>query len=76
MMQKVVKLGTSAAVTIPKRAMKDLGVKLGDRVHVEVVKNTRTLKVRTPVKVDHELLEWTNAFIDRYRPALKALARK
>lgn len=27
------------------------------------------------VPVDHEIIEWTKRFIERYRPALEALAK-
>lgn len=76
MTQKVLKVGTSAAVTIPKKALQDLGIKPGDRVNVEIDKVSKTLTVQAAVKVDRELLDWTNIFIKRYRPALEALAKK
>lgn len=36
MTQKVLKVGSSAAVTIPKKSLKELGWKIGDRVFVYV----------------------------------------
>ncbi len=76
MTQKVLKVGSSAAVTIPKRSLEELGLKPGDRVHVEVDRKRRVVVIEPAVQVDRELLVWTKRFIERYRPALEALARK
>ncbi|MFA6512202.1 MAG: AbrB/MazE/SpoVT family DNA-binding domain-containing protein [Patescibacteria group bacterium] len=78
MTQKVLKVGSSAAVTIPKEALVDLQWKIGDRVTVE--KDTKRgglviLPVRKG-KIDAEVLDWTDNFIKKYRPALEALANK
>lgn len=76
MTQKVLKVGSSAAVTIPKRSLEELGIKIGDRVRVEVDRKTSTVTVRPLIEVDRELVEWTQQFIERYRPALERLAKK
>lgn len=77
MIQKVIKVGDSAAVIIPKKSLKELGLRLGDEVSVEVDKKQRKVSIQPSVKeVDRELLNWTRKFIERYRPALKALADK
>jgi len=76
MTQKVLKVGSSAAVTIPKRSLAELGLKAGDRVVVEIDKKRRAVVIKPAVKIDRELLAWTSRFIERYRPALEALARK
>lgn len=78
MTQKVLQIGSSAGVTIPKDFLKELGLKIGDRVTVKSdLKQGRLviLPVRKG-KVDFELLDWTDRFIDQYRPALKALSQK
>ncbi len=77
MTQKVIKVGDSVAVIIPKRSLNDLGIRPGDRVSVEVDKKQRKVSFSPVVKeVDKELLDWTKKFIERYRPALEALANK
>ena len=76
MTQKVLKVGTSAAVTIPKKAMEQLGIKIGDRVAVDVDLKQKSLRIERIAKTDQELLDWTDRFIERYRPALEALAKK
>lgn len=76
MTQKVLKVGSSAAVTIPKRSLDELGLKPGDKVHVEIDRKRRSMLIRPVTKVDDEILHWTKQFIERYRPALEALAKK
>lgn len=77
MTQKVLKVGSSAAVTIPKKSLEELGLKIGDRVVVKIDKKRRVVSVE-PVgrQPSDELMEWTKKFIERYRPALEALSKK
>ncbi len=82
MLQKVLKVGSSAAVVIPKKSLKELGIAVGDTVNVSVDERTRKISVQayvvgtaSPV-VNPELMAWTRKFIDHYRPALEALAKK
>lgn len=79
MTQKVLKVGSSAAVTISSQALKELGIVIGDNVEATVDKKTCSFVVRKISKktaVSNELHEWTNKFIKAYRPALDALAKK
>ena len=76
MIQKVLKVGSSAAVTLSKTSLEELGLKIGDRVIVEVDKKRPAVVIKSLKKVDKEILDWTRKFIDRYRPALEALAKK
>ncbi|MBI2024817.1 MAG: AbrB/MazE/SpoVT family DNA-binding domain-containing protein [Candidatus Harrisonbacteria bacterium] len=76
MTQKVLKVGSSAAVTIPKKSLEELGLKIGDRITIEVDKRRKTVLIRPTSRVDKKLLDWTGKFIERYRPALEALAKK
>lgn len=76
MTQKVLKVGSSAAVTIPARSLRELGLKIGDEVHVEVDRHAGSVRIAPAFKVSGELLDWTNAFIEKYRSALKELADK
>ena len=77
MTQKVIKVGDSVAVVIPKKSLKDLGISPGDRVNVEIDKKQRRVSFSPAIaKIDKELLSWTKKFIERYRPALEALANK
>ena len=70
MQRKLIKVGTSAAVLIPKAVMDEQGMKIGDLVHVDVSKKG------TPARtvVDPKIVQWTDEFIAEYRPLLKKLA--
>lgn len=76
MTQKLLKVGSSAAVTIPKKSLKELGLKIGDEVRVSVDTKEKSVIIEPAKKVSKEVLSWTDSFIKRYRPALKALADK
>lgn len=71
MQRKLIKVGTSVAVLIPKEALKEQGLKVGDIVQIEMLKGATA--PRKPV-VDPALLEWTAKLMKRYEPALKKLA--
>ena len=79
MTQKVLKVGSSAAVTIPKKSLKDLGLKIGDEITVEVNRERRTVLI-SPIKMlsgkDARIAKLTLSFIKRYRKDLEALAQK
>ena len=70
MTQKVIRIGSSAGVTIPKEKLEELGLKIGDRVEISV------RPVSKPSQGDREVLQWTVHFIERYRTALEALAKQ
>ena len=76
MTQKVLKVGSSAAVTIPKKSLKELGLKIGDEVRVDVNPKRKIVTIEAIVEVDREVLDWTEKFIERYGPALRALSKK
>ena len=77
MVQKVIKVGSSAAITISKQAIKDLGVSVGDSVRTTIDSKRRRLYMEpASAAISEETLHWTKTFIDHYRPALEALAKK
>lgn len=76
MTQKVLRVGDSAAVTIPKKSLEELGISFGDRVSVEIDKKRSAVVILPLLKIDKELIGWTKKFIEKYRPALEALAKK
>ena len=77
MTRKILKVGTSAADTIPKESLKELGLKIGDRVMVKVDRQKRMVSIRPIAReLNKELIGWTEKFIERYRPAPEALAKK
>ena len=67
--QKVIKIGTSLAVTIPVRDVRRLGVAKGDELEVSFEK---------PQVDDHkvEVVELTQKLIKRHQKALKNLSKR
>ncbi|KKL82069.1 hypothetical protein LCGC14_1988460, partial [marine sediment metagenome] len=78
MTQKVLKVGSSAAVTIPKKSLDELGLSIGDKVIVEVDRRTRSVSIKPykkPSKRQQKIAKLTLDFIERYRDDLEVLAR-
>ena len=78
MTQKLLKVGSSAAVTIPKKSLKELGLKIGDEVIVDVDSHKKRVVIERAGKaiVKKDTIDWADRFIERYRSALEALAKK
>lgn len=76
MTQKLLKVGDSTAVTIPKKSLDELGLKVGDQVIVEIDKENQTVKISPAVKINREVIDWIDKFIAQYRSALEELAKK
>ncbi len=67
MIQKVIKVGNSLAVTIPQNVVKEEKLKVGDSVN---------FSIEPFFTVDKEIHELTQKLIEQYRPALEELASK
>ncbi len=66
MTQKVIRIGSSAGVTIPKKQLEELGLAVGDEVHV-------TLEpVKTPKHA--KLMQEYDKFVAEYGQTLNNLA--
>jgi len=76
MRQKVIKVGDSAAVVIPKKSLEGLNFDIGDEVEIEVDEEENRVTMQPVVSVDKELMDWTEKFIDQYRPALEKLSQQ
>ena len=76
MAQKILRVGSSAAVTIPKKSLKDLGLAIGDEVSVSINDDKKQVIIEPIMEVDKELIGWTRGFIGKYKKALDALASK
>lgn len=79
MRQKVLRVGTSAAVTIPKKSLQELGLKIGDEVSVDIDRKTKSVIIRPEAdlsKEDIKILEIGNKIIEKYRADFRALANK
>lgn len=78
MTQKVLRVGSSAAVTIPKKSLAELGLKVGDTVRVAVnpEKKTVVISPQNHISKDEErVADLTLRFIKRYRSDIDALAK-
>ena len=58
MTQKVLQVGSSAAVTIPKEVLREFGLRIGDRVQVSTDKKRRIVMVKPLLVVEQELVDW------------------
>lgn len=79
MIQKVLRVGSSAAVTIPKKSLAALGLKIGDRVSVDIDVKRHTFVVSPNTSLsaeDHKIARLTANFVRRYGKDLRELARK
>jgi antitoxin component of MazEF toxin-antitoxin module len=82
--QKIIKVGTSAAVTIPKEFMHELNIKPGHKVDFKFIKTSGAF-LYTPVQEPSKKKAMTHKekvasitlkFINRYRDDLNALKDK
>ena len=72
MIQKIIRVGNSVAVTIPPSFIKEKKLKVGDEVQVDVEPITKVKRTTlTP-----EFIKWVDKYIENNRPALKELASK
>lgn len=81
MLQKIIQVGNSAAVTIPKDFLKTSRLRVGDIVVVDVDPDVSEISIRPQeptkrVSLTPEFLRWLKKFTDEYRPVLEELAKK
>ena len=80
MAQKVITVGNSLAVTIPKDSAEKLKIKAGDIVEVSAHPSSQTLTVRMreagAADVNPDVITWANAFIEKNRKLLQRLSDK
>lgn len=78
--RKVFKTGNSVVVSLPKDTLDALGLAEGSEVDVELDRQGGRIIIRPTMEpplpgVDQEFARQVTDFIERYRPALEALAR-
>ncbi|HEY4520896.1 MAG TPA: AbrB/MazE/SpoVT family DNA-binding domain-containing protein [Candidatus Paceibacterota bacterium] len=79
MAQKVIQIGSSIGVTIPKDMAEDLGFSVGEAVEVRADGPGRAVIERQnagPKKSVAEAVKWAVAYIEKYRSDFEALADK
>lgn len=65
--QKIIRIGTSKGATLPAKALKQLGVDVGDEVEIEI-------RSRTNTKKDADVIKAAQSILDRYDEDFKNLA--
>jgi putative addiction module antidote len=79
MAQKIIKIGKSTGVTIPKEILGEMKLKAGDRVTVEYDKRRSSLVIKQKDELSprlEKIARLTHNFIERYRKDLEELAKK
>jgi antitoxin MazE len=81
MQRKVFKTGNSLVVSLPKEVLDALGVSDGSEVSVELDRPNGQIVIRPSrlspdTGVNEGFARQVSDFIEEYRPALKALAKK
>ena len=79
MSQKIIRVGSSAAVTLSPDILKEMKAKIGDAVSISAHASSGIAMMRragTHKTVNPDVLVWTNAFIDKNRKLLDRLAKK
>lgn len=79
MIQKIIKVGNSAAVTIPKDFMKKSGLAIGDEISMESNSEMKTLMVRPKYFADKpaltpEFKQWLDKISKKYETVIRELA--
>jgi putative addiction module antidote len=79
MSQKVIVIGNSLAVTIPKDSARELQIRAGDRVEIRVDSRRKIVSFRALEKAlqsEQKIAKMTANFMRRYDKDLRELARK
>lgn len=82
MEQKVIQVGNSLAVTIPRAFVKDAGLKAGQKVLVSEDLESEILTIQPATQnalkggLSPEFLRWLKKFNAKYKKALAELAKK
>ncbi len=82
MLQKIIQVGNSLAVTIPSSFVKEVKLRAGQRVTVDGDPNLAILTIQSAKKLSRdvgitpEFLSWLKKFNNKYKSALTELAKK
>jgi putative addiction module antidote len=78
MVRKIFKTGNSFVISLPRASLQQLGLREGSEVNVTVNQEEGQIIIegaRPPLaEIDAEFAQQVHDFIERYRPALEALA--
>ncbi len=82
MHRKVCAIGNSQGVSIPVETLEKLNLSIGSEVDVKLDEESSRIiiepvkKKKYPKGVDRQFVSQVNDFIEKYRPALRELAKK
>lgn len=82
MHRKVCAIGNSQGVSIPVEVLEKLNLSVGSEVDIKLDEEKSRIviepmkKKKYPKGVDRKFVSQVNEFIEKYRPALTALAKK
>jgi len=81
MAQKLIQIGSSAGVTIPPSILEAMRIRVGDSIEVAAHPDQGVISITPKRKekkgrANKDLVAWVEEAIERYRPALEALADK
>jgi len=82
MHRKVCAIGNSQGVSIPREIINKLNLSVGSEVDVALDETGERIilepikRKKYPKGIDREFVSQVNEFIEKYRPALKELAKK
>ena len=76
MANKIIKVGSSAAVTIPKKVLSNLSIAIGDKVFGNVDGKNRRITIEPLVnfKAQEETAKYVESFIKEYKKDLEKLS--
>lgn len=81
MEQKIIKIGSSIGVVIPKFLAEEKGLKAGHKITLKTDAHSNWIRIEPSIAqekpvIEVDILSWTNSFIDKNRELLKRLADK
>lgn len=80
MVQKIVRVGNSAAVTIPKSFLAQINLQIGDEIDVQSDKDLKLVIIKPKgakgqSNITPEFKNWLDGFMDENKETLKELAQ-
>ncbi|MBI2616740.1 AbrB/MazE/SpoVT family DNA-binding domain-containing protein [Candidatus Gottesmanbacteria bacterium] len=80
MIQKIIKVGNSVAVTLPNTFIQDTGLKAGDTIAVETYPQRKMVLIKptsekNQMSLSPEFFSWLEKISKKYEKTIKALAR-
>lgn len=81
MIQKIIKVGNSAAVTIPKEFLLETGMRIGDEMIIETNSSAKMFLAKTKknsgkMSLTPEFYSWLDKISDKYKDVIKELANR